>query len=336
MIKESFTIEVSPITPVFVWSGETLYRGADFELVGERLIVADPFKAMGKVKALSDVFREEFAREVRGFKLVFSTPSTSPAPDRILMINENLIPASTVKGLIRTAVLSRMVNKDVYEEVRSNLEELMRLPKHQIPKRVKEVGGPVELLLKRRLQFGRGTYNYDAFSRLLISDPEVKGFSLSLRLIKVSELVGSFSTQAYAITLDRGTLTYDVKVVQPQNYGVNAQLKALDDLVNKDAIVSALKAYSERVVSSEKEKLKAASKFQEYRKFLDTLKVEGNCFPVKVGMFTGHKAKTIPLPPDLESLRSKVMTKVTEHFWDDSTVKLIDSVGVGWARLCVG
>lgn len=341
MIAESFRVRLEPITPTFVWSGERLVHKADYDVVNGKLVIVDINKAVLKAKKLEEAFREEFAREVQGVKLVF--PS-STAPKEVLMVNQYLVPASSLKGLIRTAVLNRLVKgrQDVYNEVRSNLNGLLN-PRSGV--RPKDVGQPVEGLLKVRVPFGRGTFTYDAFSRLLIGEPRARDVTLSLRRVEIVETVGDFMAEAYAVTLDRGVLEYEAEIVKPKDYGVHESVKAIDGGVSKGNLVESLREFSSLVVNKEKkrvEKARGSSKdalLKDYRQFLDTLRPESSCFPLKVGMFTGHHAKTVDVPPDLEQLREKVMTAVYKHHWDSRTVKLVEwngkKVGVGWVRVCV-
>lgn len=335
MIKETFRIEIEPLSPTFVWSGETLYKGADFDLVNGKILIVDPFKALGKVKNLREIFKEQFVRTIKDFKLIF--PSTS-VPNQILMINEYLVPASSLKGLIRTAILNKMAKNSphVYNQIQSNLNTLTTLPPNQIFRQVKNVAEPVESLLKYIVPFGRGKYTYDALNRLIISEPEVIQVSLSLRKITILELFGTFKSENYAITFDNGKLVYDVKILQPSNYEVNSMLKKLDDKISKKEIFDSLIDYSNLVINSEKDKLRATDKnLRKYFEFLEKLHIEGECVPLKIGMFTGHVAKTISLPSNIKSNRDSIMTKITGHLWDNRTVKLTDGIGVGWIKICI-
>lgn len=336
MIKDSFKIEVEPLSPTFVWSGETLYKGADFDLVNNKLVIIDPYNTLGKVKDFKEIFKEDFAREVRGHKLIF--PSPPSLPNTILMINEYLIPASSLKGLIRTALLDKLARStpQVYNKVHGNLNTLTTLSHKNAMKQVKYVADPVESLLKDNVPFGRGNYTYDALNRLIISDPEILQFELSLRRIQILELIGNFKNEVYAITFDRGKLVYDVKILQPTNYGVNAKLKNLDGKISRSDIISSLKDYSKFVINRERERVSKTDKdLKKYLEFLNKLNFEGDCIPLKIGMFTGHMFKTISLPPNVEKTRDKVMTNLTGHLWDNRTVKLTDGIGVGWIRLCI-
>ena len=327
MIREEFKVELEPLTPTFVWSGETLYPNADYSLVGGRVIVIDVRKALGKVEKLEEAFREEFAREVQGKKLVFPSDTL---PDRIMMVNEYLVPASSIKGLIRTAILNGLSNQEVYDRVRANLRELDSLDYKTATRNLRAVGQPVEMLLRRRV----GNYVYDALSRLLISEPRANNVELSLKKVRVVEVIGDFEAEAYVIALTKGRLVYDCKVLQPTNYGVYSDLKGLDEKISKDFILRSLEAFSKVVIEKERKRVGRA-KLTEYSEFLGSLRAEGNCVPIKVGMFAGHHAKTVALPPDVEATREKLMSRLTGHAWDSRTVKLVDGLGVGWVRLCV-
>ncbi|PSN95012.1 type III-A CRISPR-associated RAMP protein Csm5 [Candidatus Marsarchaeota G2 archaeon ECH_B_SAG-C16] len=335
MIKESFEIETEPITPVFIWNGEILYSKADYNLVNDKVVIVDPVKALGKIRELKDAFKEEFARAVQGYKLIF--PSTT-LPGNILMTNDYLIPASSLKGLIRTAIVNRLAKADpkVYNQIDANLNMLMTLSRHDAMRRVRDVARPVEELLQQNVVFGKSKYNYHALNRLIISDPRITDPELSLKKVLIIETVGTFRNEVFVIALEKGKLTYDIKILQPVNYGPYSYLKILDDKITKNEIIASLKEYGQLVVEREKKKVSKTDKdFKKYMDFLGTLKVEGDCIPLKIGMLTGHIAKTISLPSNTEQDREQVMTKLTGHLWDNRTVKLTDAMGVGWIKLCI-
>ena len=324
---EQFTITLEPISPIFVWSGERLVADADYKLVGNKLIIIDILKAMKKVSRLEDAFREEFARELYGQKLIFESKTV---PQSILMINDYVVPASSLKGLIRTAILNSLIDNTVLNRVKDSLTAISSMNRREALKSVKNVAYPVEELLKVQVQVGRGRYTYDSLNRLLIADPTVKSPHFSLSTVEIKEIAGSYSEEVYAITFDKGVLTYNAEIVKPQNYGVMSNVAQKDAIINKDKIIESLKSFSSYIINKEKDKA-----LGKYKEFLNSLKAEDSCFPLKIGMFTGHISKTVSIPRNLENLRSQVMTRVTGHSWDNRTVKLVNGIGVGWAKVCV-
>jgi CRISPR type III-A-associated RAMP protein Csm5 len=327
---EQFTVTLEPISPIFVWSGESLVANADYKLVGNKLIIIDIFKAVGKVSMLEDAFREEFARELCGQKLVFEIKSGT-IPQSILMINDYVVPASSLKGLMRTAILNSLVNSTVLNRVKDSLMAISSMIRREALRNVKNVAYPVEELLKVRVQVGGGRYTYDSLNRLLIADPTVRSPHFSLSTVEIKEIAGgSYSEEVYAITFDKGVLTYNADIVKPQNYGFRSDVAQKDAIITKGKITESLKSFSSYTVDKEIEK--ASGK---YKDFLNSLKAENSCFPLKIGMFSGHISKTVSVPKNLENLRSQVMTRVTGHSWDNRTVKLVNGIGVGWARVCV-
>jgi len=324
---EQFTITLEPISPIFVWSGERLVADADYKLVGNKLIIIDILKAMKKVSRLEDAFREEFARELYGQKLIFESKTV---PQSILMINDYVVPASSLKGLIRTAILNSLIDNTVLNRVKDSLTAISSMNRREALKSVKNVAYPVEELLKVQVQVGRGRYTYDSLNRLLIADPTVKSPHFSLSTVEIKEIAGSYSEEVYAITFDKGVLTYNAEIVKPQNYGVMSNVAQKDAIINKDKIIESLKSFSSYIINKEKDKA-----LGKYKEFLNSLKAEDSCFPLKIGMFTGHISKTVSIPRNLENLRSQVMTRVTGHSWDNRTVKLVNGIGIGWAKVCV-
>jgi CRISPR type III-A-associated RAMP protein Csm5 len=324
---EQFTITLEPISPIFVWSGERLVADADYKLVGNKLIIIDILKAMKKVSRLEDAFREEFARELYGQKLIFESKTV---PQSILMINDYVVPASSLKGLIRTAILNSLIDNTVLNRVKDSLTAISSMNRREALKSVKNVAYPVEELLKVHVQVGGGRYTYDSLNRLLIADPTVKSPHFSLSTVEIKEIAGSYSEEVYAITFDKGVLTYNAEIVKPQNYGFRSDVAQKDAIINKDKIIESLKSFSSYIINKEKDKA-----LGKYKEFLNSLKAEDSCFPLKIGMFTGHISKTVSIPRNLENLRSQVMTRVTGHSWDNRTVKLVNGIGIGWAKVCV-
>ncbi|MFP3203290.1 MAG: CRISPR-associated protein Csm5 [Sulfolobus sp.] len=324
---EQFTITLEPISPIFVWSGERLVADADYKLVGNKLIIIDILKAMKKVSRLEDAFREEFARELYGQKLIFESKTV---PQSILMINDYVVPASSLKGLIRTAILNSLIDNTVLNRVKDSFTAISSMNRREALKSVKNVAYPVEDLLKVHVQVGRGRYTYDSLNRLLIADPTVKSPHFSLSTVEIKEIAGSYSEEVYAITFDKGVLTYNAEIVKPQNYGFMSDVAQKDAIINKDKIIESLKSFSSYIINKEKDKA-----LGKYKEFLNSLKAEDSCFPLKIGMFTGHISKTVSIPRNLENLRSQVMTRVTGHSWDNRTVKLVNGIGIGWAKVCV-
>jgi CRISPR type III-A-associated RAMP protein Csm5 len=323
---EQFTITLEPISPIFVWSGERLVADADYKLVGNKLIIIDILKAMKKVSRLEDAFREEFARELYGQKLIFESKTV---PQSILMINDYVVPASSLKGLIRTAILNSLIDNTVLNRVKDSLTAISSINRRVALKSVKNVAYPVEELLKVHVQVG-GRYTYDSLNRLLIADPTVKSPHFSLSTVEIKEIAGSYSEEVYAITFDKGVLTYNAEIIKPQNYGFRSDVAQKDAIITKDKIIESLKSFSSYIINKEKDKA-----LGKYKEFLNSLKAEDSCFPLKIGMFTGHISKTVSIPRNLENLRSQVMTRVTGHPWDNRTVKLVNGIGIGWAKVCV-
>jgi len=324
---EQFTITLEPISPIFVWSGERLVADADYKLVGNKLIIIDILKAMKKVSRLEDAFSEEFARELYGQKLIFESKTV---PQSILMINDYVVPASSLKGLIRTAILNSLIDNTVLNRVKDSLTAISSINRRVALKSVKNVAYPVEELLKVHVQVGRGRYTYDSLNRLLIADPTVRSPHFSLSTVEIKEIAGSYSEEVYAITFDKGVLTYNAEIVKPQNYGFRSDVAQKDATINKDKIIESLKSFSSYIINKEKDKA-----LGKYKEFLNSLKAEDSCFPLKIGMFTGYISKTVSIPRNLENLRSQVMTRVTGHSWDNRTVKLVNGIGIGWAKVCV-
>jgi CRISPR/Cas system CSM-associated protein Csm5 (group 7 of RAMP superfamily) len=148
------------------------------------------------------------------------------------MINDYVVPASSLKGLIRTAILNSLIDNTVLNRVKDSLTAISSINRRVALKSVKNIAYPVEELLKVQVQVGRGRYTYDSLNRLLIADPTVKSPHFSLSTVEIKEIAGSYSEEVYAITFDKGVLTYNAEIIKPQNYGFRS------DVAQKDAIIT--------------------------------------------------------------------------------------------------
>lgn len=340
---EEINVSVKPISPVFVWSGETLYNNADYKIVNNnKIVIIDIMKLIENSIKLEEGFKEENAREINGFKLIFDYKPEyyNLIRQGILMINEQLVPASSLKGLIRTAFANDLAkdNKDAMLHVKNNLNKANKLPIKYVRNESKKIGEPIEGLFKKNIPLNRNK-DYDFFTRLIVTEPKIESFKLNLRKININSIKGNFHKEILAITLDDASLNYNVKILRPKTYGVYNELKELDAKLSKQNIINSLKKFGERLINKELEKIRNSDKFKDYEQFLNNLKTFDSCIPLRIGMFTSHIAKTVEVDNDIERLRSQFLSKVYRRYWDNSTVKTTSInnkiIGVGWIKVCI-
>jgi CRISPR type III-A-associated RAMP protein Csm5 len=344
---QEFNVTAKPITPIFVWSGDTLYKNADFKIVNNKVLIIDIMKLISKSIKLEEGFKEENAREIQGYKLIFDNhPDYDNLLDQgIFMINNNLIPGSSLKGLIRTSLANRLVKDDpnILSEVKINIKNFETKSHKKSRNDIKNLGKPIEDLFKRDVGYERYKKTYDMLTRLIVSDPEIQNFKLNLRKIEINEINGNFHKEILAITLDEGLLNYNIEIFKPINYGIyEDKIKNLDSKITKDMIIESIKNFSNLLVKKELEKIKSDNKYKNYQDFLTRIKNSNNsnnCFPLRIGMFTSHIAKTVEVNKELENFRSNLLSKIYRHYWDNKTLKVTkldnDYLGIGWIMICV-
>ncbi|MGC9012439.1 MAG: hypothetical protein ACP5VX_05740, partial [Thermogladius sp.] len=105
-----FKIRLEPITPVHVWSGEEVVVGLDARVANNRLEIVDLSTAIPQAVrgAPSDLLRQlESGQLLRYAKVVRTIPTRVSLNKRtaVRLLPEYIVPASSLKGYIRTAFL---------------------------------------------------------------------------------------------------------------------------------------------------------------------------------------------------------------------------------------
>ena len=372
MIIDSRQIIIKPLTPVFVWSGETLFSDLDFIIDGNDILIIDldkvirEIKNVGKLDQYKELLREllekykqtgrymELLRELYGVRLEFKNAITGGKRiDQILNINPYIIPASEVKGLIRTAVINMLLRSDnkVFNKIMKNILDEMN------KSNLKNIGQIVEKVVKVKLPTNT---EYDALKTLLISDPIVESTKFGLSEIEILSLNGQPLASIYAITFTEGKLIYDAKIIKPTNYGVykDYNIEPQDGKITWNNIVKWLKDFSKVIILNEKSKinkfLSNINKFpldkqnlykeelNKYLKLIECIEKMDDCIPLRIGMFTGYAVKTIEVREDVKKKREKILSNYYSKksrgkikTWDDSTLKITGGVGLGWVKVCI-
>lgn len=341
MIVESKQITIEPLSPVFVWSGKTLLPDFDFIVDGDNVVIIDFDKLIKEAKSEEELKQyKKFLKELHGIKLEFKI-ARGKTIDKILDINPYIIPASEVKGLIRTAVINQLIKSD-----RKAFDEYMtRILNEMKEDNLKSIGQIVEQVIKGKLPI-KTRYVYDALKTLLISDPIVQSSEFDLNEIKVLNIEGELLGSNYAITFTKGKLIYDAKIIKPKDYGVytSSDVYNLTSKVTWDLIVNSLRNFSKVVIADEKSKINKylsnsyGHQKEDLNKYLELIKNIENikdCIPLRIGMFTGHVSKTIEVRDDVKRKRETLLTISYGKRWDNSTIKIAGGVGLGWIKMCI-
>lgn len=372
LINRSFNVVLKPLTPLHSWSGSKLIVGFDVVRRGNRVCIVDLdhlppriLEGLSKLRA-EDIpkFIEENAHAIPCRLVVgFGESIRAPPPNKceISDLNSYILPGSSLKGYIRTAllyVLMRKVKETSVEELRSILRKGVDLSKGP-----KEASVGLEASFFRTPRLRRQGGYVDSFQQLCVSDPglNVGEQCYSLENFTIYELRGKKIEPVgnlYAIAVRCGELKYKVDVLdQPvPNAGNIHQLfrehrDILDklSLMKKLDIIEVLRVYGCENLDFEIERVKGVPELAYYSSFLEEWKKKycesgGSCVIARLGLMTGRRFKTVinlvqQVDPRLYQEITSLMSQQYGHAWDDLTLKLVETsrglIGVGWCELCV-
>ena len=363
------TLRLEPISPskVFVWSGNYLIRDLDFLIDGNEILILkndliidelaragitteEPVKLMERVR---DLVMKDKGRFIR-FSADLSKLGISSNVNRVMDINPYVVPASELKGLIRTAILNYKLNHvSPRERQRVYNKVLGRLRNAHGRKGLVTVAQPVEKLLKTKVRMGTRPYEYDSLNRLRISDSiDYEKATLELTEVQTWDHDGSIIAVNHVIAWASSPLTYDLVIQKPQSYPSHyGNVRDRDNEITCNRVKESLREFGNYLVSAEINRVSnfvkgsrnrnRAAELQQYLDFLNDLgnKCGGDCVCVRIGMFTGHEAKTVMVNDQVNKAREMVMSRIYRHAWDSKTLKVARTpggfIGMGWVRLCL-
>jgi CRISPR type III-A-associated RAMP protein Csm5 len=366
----SFNLRLQVLTPVHVWSGRELIVGVDLVRKEGNLYCAvdlervPPELAEEIAKRMATSRAEDIARVLSNYagnlpcRYISVARYQPKRNERVKDISEQLIPGSTLKGYIRTAVMRSILKSMNPQQVRSllagvDLED------------VRNAAQPIEGALFRTPRLRRQGGFVDAFQSLLISDPLEKS-DTELSIIQVTALnieSGSSVAQIPVVALSSGKLKYRVDLrsmahvkesAAPVNGAVAEHLHKIVDklsMLSKYDLLSSLKDFGCSIIDEELKRLSRCGRqvaCDAYRELLEELRSRycgesGSCVAAKLGFATGYHAKTVlPLigawDPGFYSTVKSVMSRRLKRPWDEMTLKMAKLngklLGVGWCELC--
>jgi CRISPR-associated protein Csm5 len=366
LVSRTHTVTLRPLTPTHVWSGQRLIVGLDlvqlgvdrFCLVDAEKLPPDAILEMSRMR-LEDIpkFLERLGSSLpcRQELRVGGEPPRVGA--QVLELNKYVVPGSTLKGYIRTALLYYLLNqiKDA-----DRLKDILRsgIDPSADPRRVSE-GLEAIFFRTPRLKKQRGFV--DSLQSLLVSDPTVE---LSPECYRVTQILVyelprlAIVASLHAIVVSCGRLVYTLNVMKPLKEGLTLIDRAKGDhsrilerlqLLSREDLLGALRIFGCYVLSTELERVKGIKELENYAvlltKFSEMYCRSGStCVPAKIGFAAGIHSKTViglvkRVDPDLyASVRSSMESQI-RHVWDELTLKLTRTeqglVGLGWCELCL-
>ena len=371
------SLSLEPVTPIHVSSNRESVVGIDAILEGGYVIFIDLESSIKNLEpgALERILsmissREGLYRVVESirregklvplFKAVAKTRLSSGASIRLMQ--RTIIPGSTLKGYIRTAILYEILRS--IKEPKNILDEKIRRNLSGDPRYVSQ---DLENYLLRAQRLPKQGGYVDAFTNLIVSDPIIERYELAVREMRVIErATGNAIARIFVVTLESGLLRYDIQISKPIDIekiivesnmrdkiqDILKRLSLVAEIVRNDPLnlIRVLREYGCRLLREELQRLKKTSSSPVYSVYvkkleeLEKLCSSRDCAPARIGFGAGHEAKTIALYlrdvyPDLYDELKKQMSNRVGRIWDSLTLKAVyedgSLIGVGWCKICI-
>jgi CRISPR-associated protein Csm5 len=374
----ALTLSLEPVTPLHVSSNRESIVGIDVILEGDQVVFIDLESSLKDLdprvldKILNVAFSKEgfyrltetLRREGRLtplFKAVAKAKLSDGA--RVRLMQGMIVPGSTLKGYIRTAILYELLRN--IQDPKKILDEKIR---KNLPGDPRYVAQDLEKYLLRTLRLPKQGGFVDAFANLIVSDPVVERYELAVREMRVIERATEKAIATiFMVTLESGLLRYDIRISRPFNIDkivmqddvrsrmqdILEKLGLIMKIIRDDPsdLIRILREYGCRHLREELERTKNLGRPSIYKIYINKLEeleklcrsTPSNCAPARIGFGTGHEAKTIALYlkdvyPDLYNDLRKQMSNKIGRIWDSLTLKAVTEdgslIGVGWCRIC--
>jgi CRISPR-associated protein Csm5 len=374
----ALTLSLEPVTPLHVSSNRESIVGIDVILEGDQVVFIDLESSLKDLdpKVLDKILNVAFSKEgfyrltetltregrlTPLFKAVAKTKLSNGA--RVRLMQRMIVPGSTLKGYIRTAILYELLRN--IQDPKKILDEKIR---KNLPGDPRYVAQDLEKYLLRTLRLPKQGGFVDAFANLIVSDPVVERYELAVREMRVIKRATERAIATiFMVTLESGLLRYDIRISGPFNIDkivmqddvksrmrdILERLGLIMKIVRDDPsdLIRILREYGCRHLREELERTKNLGKPSIYKIYINKLEeleklcrsTSSNCAPARIGFGTGHEAKTIALYlkdvyPDLYNDLRKQMSNKIGRIWDSLTLKAVTEdgslIGVGWCRIC--
>lgn len=356
------------VTPLHVWDGEPRRWGLDVVPIGNEACVVDLERIdagrLGKIPVSAEEFEQNIRRWLDAGALRCSRRiplrMTPRSREEVKLLPPQLIPASTFKGYIRTAILHKLIMEVASMQGAQTAANLLASRVNLLADS-KRMGAMLELELLGRPRLPKQGGYADMLQQLHIQEPRAVRASSCISRASVVDVGGSLVAELALEVLEPGSiLEYELRILKPasidsvrvsnKNAPALSQVLQLYATLTPQRLLDALTEFGRALLNHELNKVRHFSAsltakgfdLTAHRDALERLASE-HCIPVQLGFATGHTAKTIAiamqrLAPDLYRQLCNTMAQRVGRLWDDSTFKLVDFagrwLGLGWVRLC--
>ena len=384
-------VDVEILSPVHVWTGKNLMVDVDLIFEGNKVHILSMDKLvktfyynyrwkidlsriepkfvinyLRRIRKLHEAYT--YSLEVKGniparleyLKRLGCHVETSNVKEHYKVNGKFFIPASEIKGLLRTAILYNYYTSDprnlkyLLEHVKTDITSMLaqiQFSRRQVARDIKQFD---EELVSQALRRGSGLVRVppvDILQNLMVLEyPEYAETSGSLRLMEIYEK--GKNTPSYALpleTLDEGSkLKYKVQVLRRFDFikgEIPDEAKSLLEycrtiIGDRNKIVEALRKFSLDLLNFELErirefKLKVEGEIKKLYgevegklgEYLKEVNENPNTAILKIGFGTGHMYKTLDLilfkhDRKLYNQLCNLMSQVYGRTWDLLTVKV--------------
>jgi CRISPR type III-A-associated RAMP protein Csm5 len=371
LVINKFNAVLRPLTPIAIFSGvdgivgyDVVIRDRDVCVVDYNALPAEVIMRLGEAKD-----PREYVNILWNYRAVLPCKFTSvnnigrlPPQTRVKLPQEHLVPGSSLKGYVRTAILyhiltSRALGSDI-------LRRLIDLSAEEL----KYVATPLERYAFKHGRLRAQGGEVDTLQNLYVSDPlMIESVKLSLDWLNVFErgvlITGSLRpiAQVPGIVISDGVLKYDISVFKAEPEFVaqettseilKSTLKKLAEITELD-LVGALRRFGCDLLDYELDVVREFIILRKYGELLESFRSRycGSsgevCVIARLGFMTGHMTKTVDLylrkfhPEIYEDVKKYISSKI-RRVWDEATIKLVGSplnseklLGLGWCELCI-
>ncbi len=374
IIRESYIVSIKPLTPIHVWSGIDHVYGVDLVDYNNKICFIDLDKIIGDMTTgIVDILRKEgdplvkwnrvirkYGERILGECIEYGNMSKISIGSKVKAINSHIIPGSTLKGYIRTALLYyklSALNPNILNKVLSQISTSLTNPKN--------VSIGIEAYAFRKPRPIKAKGFIDLLQLVEVSDPLEKNVLLKLMKFLVMEPVSNRLQKVAennVIAFFDGIVKHRLTIRNPpvvQLDRIHNKVSEHDDILAKFGeikdvdLIDALGSFGCFIVRSELDRLseivKRIDELKDYYHRLTQWRRSycegvGKCVIGRIGFMTGHQAKTIlPLIKSVDQqLYNQIigyLSKLFNHVWDSRTLKLTlinnSLLGTGWCEICL-
>jgi len=360
--------KLEAITSIHVWDGERRLIGLDVVPLKSEACIVDIEKIdvnkIGVVPSSYQKFEESIRNWIETGIMDCSRKiplnATPRKAEEVKLLPPLYIPASSLKGYIRTALLYHLLMEAASTQGKQAVASLL-LKLVNLSSKPEVMGREVESVFMARPRFGKQGGSVDMLQQLHLAEPKAIKASSSINRAVVIDVNGNLvADPLLEVLLPGSTLEYQIRIpplvsqnsvrIRGKDAGTLSQIIQLYNNLTPQLLSKALSEFGRAQLEHELDRVKKvsqslASKGFDLSAYKDALELlaSDKCIPVRLGFATSHVSKTILLAvdqvaPNLSQQVRSTMSKHVGRTWDELTFKLVNMdrrwLGLGWAKLC--